>query len=192
MTQIRHGSGGAIAFEESINPILPSSAVFVAHEAHHFGTSRRGGVLRFLVCVISAAFRPKALLIAESLCLRQQLLVLQRKHPQPLAQCGPAVLDLRPSMVCRLASPSNMRPRCTRGASRDGAMFYLIGEKPPCPSEYLRRAANARDCQPQSSRGHFTPRSGYRPTILSRASSHDEASSGLGSLGADCSADSTG
>jgi putative transposase len=40
-------------------------------------------VLRFLVWVISAALRPKALLIAENLCLRQQLLVLQRRRPQP-------------------------------------------------------------------------------------------------------------
>jgi putative transposase len=40
-------------------------------------------VVRFLVWVISAALRPKALLIAENLCLRQQLLVLQRRRPQP-------------------------------------------------------------------------------------------------------------
>jgi hypothetical protein len=41
VTQIRHGSIGAIAFEESINPILPLPAAFVAHEAHHllFGRS---------------------------------------------------------------------------------------------------------------------------------------------------------
>jgi hypothetical protein len=40
-------------------------------------------VVRFLVWAISAALRPKALLIAENLCLRQQLLVLQRRRPQP-------------------------------------------------------------------------------------------------------------
>jgi putative transposase len=40
-------------------------------------------VVRFLVWAISAAFRPRVLLIAENLCLRQQLLVLQRRHPQP-------------------------------------------------------------------------------------------------------------
>jgi hypothetical protein len=39
-------------------------------------------VLHFLVWAILAALRPKALLIAENLCLRQQLLVLQRRHPQ--------------------------------------------------------------------------------------------------------------
>jgi hypothetical protein len=34
-------------------------------------------VLRFLVFAIAAIFRPKARLIAENICLRQQLLVLQ-------------------------------------------------------------------------------------------------------------------
>jgi hypothetical protein len=38
-------------------------------------------VLRFLVWTISAAVKPKGLLVAENLCLRQQLLVLQRRHP---------------------------------------------------------------------------------------------------------------
>jgi hypothetical protein len=40
-------------------------------------------VFRFLVLAIAAIFRPRALLIAENLCLRQQLLVLQRRHPRP-------------------------------------------------------------------------------------------------------------
>ena len=40
-------------------------------------------VLRLLVLAIGAIFRPKALLIAENLCLRQQLVVLQRRHPRP-------------------------------------------------------------------------------------------------------------
>src|SRR5215469_6134243 len=40
-------------------------------------------VLRLLVLAIAATFRPKALLIAENLCLRQQLVVLQRRHPRP-------------------------------------------------------------------------------------------------------------
>jgi hypothetical protein len=40
-------------------------------------------VVRFLVWAIAAAFRPRVRLIAENLCLRQQLLVLQRRHPQP-------------------------------------------------------------------------------------------------------------
>jgi hypothetical protein len=40
-------------------------------------------VVRFLVWAISALLEPKALLVAENLCPRQQLLVLQRGHPQP-------------------------------------------------------------------------------------------------------------
>jgi hypothetical protein len=40
-------------------------------------------VLRLLVLAIGAIFRPKALLIAENLCLRQQLVLLQRRHPRP-------------------------------------------------------------------------------------------------------------
>jgi hypothetical protein len=39
-------------------------------------------VLRLLVLAIAAIFRPKALLIAENLCLRQHLVALQR-HPRP-------------------------------------------------------------------------------------------------------------
>jgi hypothetical protein len=39
-------------------------------------------VLHFLVLAILAALKPKALLVAENLCLRQQLLVLERRHPQ--------------------------------------------------------------------------------------------------------------
>jgi hypothetical protein len=39
--------------------------------------------LRLLVSAIGAIFRPKALLVAENLCLRQQLAVLQRRHPRP-------------------------------------------------------------------------------------------------------------
>jgi hypothetical protein len=40
-------------------------------------------VVRFLVWTLSAALRSKALLVAENVSLRQQLLVLQRRHPQP-------------------------------------------------------------------------------------------------------------
>ena len=39
--------------------------------------------MRLLILAIAATFRPKSLLIAENLCLRQQLLVLQRRHPRP-------------------------------------------------------------------------------------------------------------
>jgi len=35
---------------------------------------------------ILAALKPKALLVAENLCLRQQLLVLQRRQPRPTSK----------------------------------------------------------------------------------------------------------
>jgi len=38
-------------------------------------------MLRCLLWVIAAAIRPKALLVAD--CLRQQLVVLQRRKPRP-------------------------------------------------------------------------------------------------------------
>jgi hypothetical protein len=47
------------------------------------GTSRGGGWFAFWSGRSRPAFRPRGRLIAENLCLRQQLLVLQRRHPQP-------------------------------------------------------------------------------------------------------------
>ena len=38
--------------------------------------------MRLLILAIAATFRPKALLIAENLCLREQLVVLQSRHPR--------------------------------------------------------------------------------------------------------------
>ena len=43
-------------------------------------------MVHWVVRVIAAFFRPKASLVAENLCLRQQLLVLQRRHPRPRLQ----------------------------------------------------------------------------------------------------------
>ena len=40
-------------------------------------------MFRFLLWAILAALKPKALVVAENLCLRQQLLVLQRRQPRP-------------------------------------------------------------------------------------------------------------
>jgi hypothetical protein len=41
MAQIRHGDVRAILLKQAVNPVLPSSTAFVAHEAHHllFGRS---------------------------------------------------------------------------------------------------------------------------------------------------------
>jgi len=40
-------------------------------------------MFRWLLWAIAAAMRPRLLLIADNLCLRQQLLVLQRRKPRP-------------------------------------------------------------------------------------------------------------
>jgi hypothetical protein len=58
-----------------------------------------GWVLHFLVWAILTALQPKALLVAENLCLRQQLLVLHRRRPQ-----------------ARLCHPSHS-PKATPGSS---------------------------------------------------------------------------
>jgi hypothetical protein len=57
-------------------------------------------VLRLLVLAIAAIFRPKTLLIAENLCLRQQLVVLQRRRE--LRRSAP--LDPGKPMVQRFAA----------------------------------------------------------------------------------------
>jgi hypothetical protein len=40
-------------------------------------------VIRWMAWAIAALLKPKALLVAENLCLRQQLIVLQRRQPRP-------------------------------------------------------------------------------------------------------------
>jgi hypothetical protein len=45
--------------------------------------SSRGASVLISMLAFAAIFKPRALLIAENLCLRQQLLVLQRRHPRP-------------------------------------------------------------------------------------------------------------
>jgi putative transposase len=40
-------------------------------------------MLRCMLWALAAAVQPKALLIADNLCLRQQLVVLQRRKPRP-------------------------------------------------------------------------------------------------------------
>src|SRR5215467_1902400 len=44
---------------------------------------RERSMFRCLLWAFAAAMRPRLLLIADNLCLRQQLLVLQRRHPRP-------------------------------------------------------------------------------------------------------------
>src|SRR5262245_24155731 len=44
---------------------------------------RERSMFRYLLWAFAAAMRPRLLLIADNLCLRQQLLVLQRRQPRP-------------------------------------------------------------------------------------------------------------
>ena len=55
-------------------------------------------MLDVLVCTILAALKPKVRLVAENLCLRITGAAAQAPADES-AQCGPAVLDLRQSMV---------------------------------------------------------------------------------------------
>src|SRR5262249_43432826 len=43
-------------------------------------------MLRCLLWALAAAVQPKPLLIADNLCLRHQLLILQRRKPRPRAE----------------------------------------------------------------------------------------------------------
>jgi hypothetical protein len=45
-------------------------------------------VVRFLVWIISAALKPKVLLVAENLCLRQLSLLKTSSGPETLANCA--------------------------------------------------------------------------------------------------------
>ena len=56
--------------------------------------------MRLLILVFAAIFRTKALLIAENLCLRQQLVVLQRRRELRRS----ALLDPGKPMVQQLAA----------------------------------------------------------------------------------------
>jgi len=46
VTQVRHGNVRTISLKQAFNPVLPSSAALVAHEAHNllFGRSLTGRV----------------------------------------------------------------------------------------------------------------------------------------------------
>ena len=53
-------------------------------EHSRFGANEREGlVIRWMAWAIAALLKPKVLLVAENLCLRQQLTVLQRRQPRP-------------------------------------------------------------------------------------------------------------
>ena len=47
---------------------------------------REGGIVRWVVWAMASFFKSKTSLVAENLCLRQQLLVLRRKNQRPRLQ----------------------------------------------------------------------------------------------------------
>jgi hypothetical protein len=66
-------------------------------------------VFRFLLWAILAALKPKALLVAENLCLRQQLPVLQRRQPRPTSKPLTVLLGSCKPMARQLAQSSPRR-----------------------------------------------------------------------------------
>src|SRR5215831_34611 len=73
------------------------------------GGSRTGGeaMLRCLLWALAAAVQPKALLIADNLCLRQQLVVLQRRKPRPRLED----VDRRFWIPCKARDGAALAPR---------------------------------------------------------------------------------
>ena len=67
-------------------------------------------MLRCLLWALAASVQPKALLIADNLCLRQQLVVLQRRKPRPRLQD----VDRRFWILAYrwFSGWSNLSPRC--------------------------------------------------------------------------------
>ena len=88
-------------------------------------------MLRLLVLAIAAIFRPKALLIAENLCLRQQLVVLQRRHPRPRLSDADRRFWIGKPMVQRLAASV---ADCETGNSSGLAASWLEGVLEAAPA----------------------------------------------------------
>jgi hypothetical protein len=56
-------------------------------EYSRYGDNKREGlVIRWMAWAIAALVKPRARLVAENLCLRQQLIGLQRRQPRPRLQ----------------------------------------------------------------------------------------------------------
>ena len=75
-------------------------------------------MFRFLLWAILAALKPKALLVAENLCLRQQLLVLQRRQPGPYLKTADRlfwVLEATDRPSCNSPTASGAHPTNGRG-----------------------------------------------------------------------------
>src|SRR5262245_37814088 len=77
-------------------------------------------MVRCLLWVLAAAVQPKALLIADNLCLRQQLVVLQRRKPRPRLEDA----DRRFWILALVQRLANLSPRCK---ARNGAALAPTG-----------------------------------------------------------------
>src|SRR5215831_2421464 len=94
-------------------------------------------MFRCLRWAIAAAVRPRVLLIADNLCLRQQLLVLQRRKPRPRLEDADRrfwVLACR-SFVGWRASLLVVKPETVLRWHRNGWRAYLapafMSQRPP-------------------------------------------------------------
>jgi hypothetical protein len=74
-------------------------------------------MFRCLLWAIAAAVRPKVLLIADNLCLRQQLVVLQRRNPRPRFEDADRSLILAPYSRQNPGSGDPRRAFCSGGAA---------------------------------------------------------------------------
>jgi hypothetical protein len=67
-------------------PVRPSRAGFLP--SAYSGDREGGSMIRWAGRAIATWVKPRADLIAENLCLRQQLIVLQRRAPRPRLRDG--------------------------------------------------------------------------------------------------------
>jgi len=81
-------------------------------------------VFQFVLWAIWATLRPKALLIAENLCLREQLAVLQRRHARPQLNHTERLFWI---LASRYLGFARHAPRCEARNGTDMAPTGLAG-----------------------------------------------------------------
>jgi hypothetical protein len=118
-------------------------------------------MLRCLLWVIAAAIRPKVLLVADNLCLRQQLVVLQRRKPRPRLGSRPAFLDFGVSVVQRVENLSPHRKARNGAAVAPTGLAHILA---PAFTPH-REARPPPDCAGTS--GPHPPDDHGEPTYMS-------------------------
>jgi len=121
-------------------------------------------MLRCLLWVIAAAIRPKVLLVADNLCLRQQLLVLPQAAAAPHG-CGPAFLDSGVSVVRQLANLSAHRKARNRAALAPAGVAELLAPafRPERQDGPPPKSAGTSDPHPPDEHGESTQGSAEDP-----------------------------